>query len=146
MLEPLVEMTAGEKIRLFIYLFFTRVSRTLVVLHTHFALLYLRVGLCRGLACRRSAAIFTSENKPIQTFNITVKHNSLTQSTFLRQMEGRREHFHDPKWNWAPEFQVWKSKLDEVIAVRSHLCRAEWEIRCTHFSLIAGSILVIANI
>lgn len=46
----------------------------MVVLHTHFALLYLRGGLCWdwGLACRRSTAIFTSENKSIQTLNTTV--------------------------------------------------------------------------
>lgn len=42
--------------------------------YTHFALLYLRGGLCWdwGLACRRSIAIFTSENK----INPNVEHNS----------------------------------------------------------------------
>lgn len=66
-------LTGEEKVK-HAFFFFTDTSEAMVLLHTHFALLYLRGGLCWdwGLGCRRSTAIFTSENKSIQTLNRTV--------------------------------------------------------------------------
>lgn len=68
-----MEITGEDIVKYFIF-FFKPTTVAMVVLHTHFALLYLRGGLCWdwGLACRRSTAIFTSENKSIQTLNTTV--------------------------------------------------------------------------
>lgn len=84
-----------------LFLIFTDTSEAMVVLHTHFTLLYLRGGLCWdcGLACRRSTAIFTSENKSIQTLNITVTCKSIyafTQNGVAASTLPRS------KWNWAP--------------------------------------------
>ena len=94
-------------------LFFTGPSEAMVVLHTYFALLYLRGGLCWvcGLACRRSTAIFTSENKSIQTLNKTVT----CQSAYVFTQNGvAAPTLPRSKWKWAPLFRTWKSKLDEV--------------------------------
>lgn len=70
---PLAEMTVEETVK-YAFCSFTGPSEAMVDLHTHFALLYLRGGLCWdwGLACRRSTAIFTSANKSIQTLNKTM--------------------------------------------------------------------------
>ena len=96
-----------------LFLIFTDTSEAMVVLHTHFALLYLRGGLCWdcGLACRRSTAIFTSENKSIQTLNITVTCNSVyafTQNGVAASTIPRS------KWNLSTIIRTWTSKLDEM--------------------------------
>lgn len=101
----------------FIFWFFTWTSEAMVVLHTHFALLYLRGGLCWdwGLACRRSNAIFTSENKSIQTLNITVTCKSayaFTQNGVATPTLPRS------KWKWAPisklENPKWRIKMQQI--------------------------------
>lgn len=99
---PLVEMTVGGKRD---SLLFTGTLEVIVGLHTNFALLYLRGGLCWdwGLACRRSTAIFTSENKSIQTLNITV-----TIKQFLFTQSGSTAATLPPSKN-----EIQKSELDE---------------------------------
>ena len=80
---------------------YTGNSDSMIVRHTHFALLYLRGGLCWdwGLACRRSTAIFTSENKSIQTLNTTVTCKSAYAFT---QNGVAAPTLPWSKWKWAP--------------------------------------------
>ncbi len=122
-------MKAEEKlIRFFFWFCFTSNSEALVVLHTQFTLLYLRGGLCWdwGLACRRSTAIFTSENKSIQTLNIIVTFKSAYAFT---QNEVAASTLPPSKWNWAP-----KSKLGNPNRT-SIQNAANWVAKCVKLSL-----------
>lgn len=108
-----VEFNPWEKLQVMkrLHMLFTD-REAMVVLHTHFTLLYLRGGLCwdRGLACRRSTAIFTSENKWIQTLNTTVTcrpanavHAKWEAASFLFRS----------KWKLRERIQIGKRKLDD---------------------------------
>lgn len=104
------QMTTVKKTPFVCHLLFTLGrQRQRYVLHTHFTLLYLRGGLCWdwGLACRRSTAIFTSENKSIQTLNTTVTcesvyaftENGIATSTTIQM-------------KMSSNIQAWKSKME----------------------------------
>lgn len=90
---------SGEKPFSWSFIIHTRTPEAIKVLHIHLTLLYLRGGLwwIGGLACRRSTAIFTSENKSIQTLNITVT----CKIRFMRSgtMESPRRR--GSKWKWV---------------------------------------------
>ena len=126
MRTSLVEITGGEKVK-HAFLFLPDTSEVMVKIH--FALLYLRGGLCWdwGLACRRSTAIFTSENKSIQTLNITMTCRSanvvhakwLAAPTLSRSRWNRvpGSKFENP--NWAKDqktaelsCQIWQIEME----------------------------------
>lgn len=96
---------------------FSLVSVAMVVPHTHFALLYLRGGLCWdwSLGCRRSTSIFTSENKSIQTLNITVTCKS--SYAFTQNGVGGANIFMI-QMKLSSSIQVWKSKNQVAKSLR----------------------------
>lgn len=79
---------------------YTKTPEAMKVLHIHLTLLYLRGGLWwkGGLACRRSTAIFTSENKSIQTLKITVT----CKISFMCSGKMESPRHRGSKWKWVP--------------------------------------------